>query len=56
MGKIDGAQSVLAKLIFGFSQRIDPLGWDKSGNTYYLFDGTFPTHPPDRPLTRLFPR
>jgi hypothetical protein len=20
-------------------QRIDPVGWDKEGNTYYLFDG-----------------
>lgn len=20
-------------------QRIDPVGWDKDGNTYYLFDG-----------------
>ena len=21
-------------------QRIDPVGWDKDGNTYFLFDGT----------------
>lgn len=27
------------------SWRVDPIGWDKTGNTYFLFDGEFTVQP-----------
>lgn len=36
-------------------QRVDPLGWDKHGNTYFLFDGGLPTVAiPDHPQITAF--